>query len=350
MKHGSQTLVKLDVAVNGGEVLRPQRCPEVTVVWKNIGYCVQDGKGKKKVLSRLYGEAAPGTLTAVMGPSGAGKTTLLNIVSGHIDKGYEGEVQVNGYVRDSKLFNMHSCYVMQDDCLLQHLTVREALTMSAELRLPTLEHQELLKLEKNEVKRLYAVKFSPHQQMKVLLKRCFLCLTRNKVCVPTIMMSIVYWTTSQPMELYRIATVLLFSILVSSVGQSLAYVCSTAFRLQLAVFVALPAVAPWILFSGSFVQQRYVSAAVWWFTYTSHVYYGHRAMMFAVFGGGRGQLECDERDAGIACHPVDGEDVLDMLQARDVNLSEYFSILLAIDLSLKLIAFSLLKWRLWRKY
>ncbi|XP_077564204.1 ATP-binding cassette sub-family G member 1-like isoform X2 [Haemaphysalis longicornis] len=534
------------------------------------------------------------------------------------DKGYEGEVQVNGYVRDSKLFNMQSCYVMQDDCLLQHLTVREALTMSAELRLPTLEHQELLNLvddtisrwglghcagtltnslsggekrrlaisqelisrapvmlldeptsgldscsalrcarvlkslagsghtvicsihnpsatlfshfdrlymlsggmciyndsvdqllpflgsqnlhcpifhnpsdfiteiasgeygnlttklsrpftpddfvnhvgkkgtdschetvyggrlmskkEKNEVKRLYAVKFSPHQQMKVLLKRCFLCITRNKtasllrigvslffallltgmyygsgnraaqtqdiatmymlsiamlmfqsvgpnvltfpldisvvlreqrncwyspslyyvsriitevpltVCVPTIMMSIVYWTTSQPMELYRIATVLLFSILVSSVGQSLAYVCSTAFRLQLAVFVALPAVAPWILFSGSFVQQRYVSAAVWWFTYTSHVYYGHRAMMFAVFGGGRGQLECDERDAGIACHPVDGEDVLDMLQARDVNLSEYFSILLAIDLSLKLIAFSLLKWRLWRKY
>lgn len=147
VEDGGQILGKSYVSENGGEVVKLPSCPQVTVEWKNVEFCVQTGQGgKKKVLSRLYGRATPGTLTAVMGPSGAGKTTLLNILSGHFDKGYKGEVQVNGYVRDSKLFNMQSCYVMQDDCLVQYLTVKEALTMSAELRLPTLEHQDLLKL------------------------------------------------------------------------------------------------------------------------------------------------------------------------------------------------------------
>ncbi|XP_037517077.1 ATP-binding cassette sub-family G member 1-like [Rhipicephalus sanguineus] len=92
---------------------------------------------KKTLLNRLYGQANAGTMTAIMGPSGAGKTTLLNILSGHYDRGYEGEVQVNGYVREAKLFNLQSCYVMQDDCLLGYLTVRETLAMSVELRTST---------------------------------------------------------------------------------------------------------------------------------------------------------------------------------------------------------------------
>ncbi|KAK8789073.1 hypothetical protein V5799_021155 [Amblyomma americanum] len=58
------------------------------------------------------------------------------------DKGFEGEVHVNGYVRDTKLFNMQSCYVMQEDCLLQYLTVREALTISIELRMPGLGREK----------------------------------------------------------------------------------------------------------------------------------------------------------------------------------------------------------------
>ncbi|CAN7997062.1 unnamed protein product, partial [Ixodes hexagonus] len=58
------------------------------------------------------------------------------------DKGYKGEVQVNGWVRDTDLFNQQSCYVMQDDCLLPELTVREALTMSLQLRIPSLNRSK----------------------------------------------------------------------------------------------------------------------------------------------------------------------------------------------------------------
>ncbi|XP_049271836.1 ATP-binding cassette sub-family G member 1-like [Rhipicephalus sanguineus] len=113
---------------------------------ESVPWLVVARSRKKTLLNRLYGQANPGTLTAFMGPSGAGKTTLLNILSGHYDKGYKGEVLVNGYVREAKLFNLQSSYVMQDDCLLGYLTVRETLTMSVELRTPTCGRRKISEL------------------------------------------------------------------------------------------------------------------------------------------------------------------------------------------------------------
>ncbi|KAL3225966.1 hypothetical protein MRX96_025310 [Rhipicephalus microplus] len=109
----------------------------IRVAWKNLSYAVKTGKRLKSLVDNLSGEALPGTLTAIMGPSGAGKTTLLNLLTGFYDKGYKGEVQINGCVRDQSLFNKQSCYVMQDDRLLPALTVYEAISMSVQLRMPT---------------------------------------------------------------------------------------------------------------------------------------------------------------------------------------------------------------------
>ncbi|KAL1414537.1 hypothetical protein MTO96_007326 [Rhipicephalus appendiculatus] len=97
---------------NGGSALLKPEGPRstVTIEWKNVSYAVTHGKEKKTLVKNMYGKAASGTMTAIMGPSGAGKTTLLNVLSGHYDKGYEGEVQVNGWVRDTELFNRQSCY------------------------------------------------------------------------------------------------------------------------------------------------------------------------------------------------------------------------------------------------
>ncbi|XP_049525509.1 ATP-binding cassette sub-family G member 4 isoform X2 [Dermacentor silvarum] len=528
-------------------------------------------------------------------------------------EGYEGEVHVNGYLRDVKLFNMQSCYVMQDDCLLQDLTVREALTMSIELRtssngdqntshlvmelierwgleecadtltrnlsggekkrlaisqelisnpsvifldeptsgldsssalrcvrvlkslaasgrtvvcsihnpsarlfshfdnlytlsrgrciysglveqlLPFLEsqgihcpafnspsdfiteiaseeHGELTtKLsgffipddssiihenrrdsltltsyggrimsakEKEEGKRQYEARTMYYKQFKTLLKRSFLCVVRNKatcgarllvslffafllsvmfydsgnraarvrdtmtmylvallmllveyaattfitfpleidvllreqrncwyrpslyfvarmlsqvpltIVGPVIMMTIVHWTTSQPMEFRRLAFVLLFSIQFASTSESIGFVSSTPFSLEVATLVGLPAATPSILFCGYFVRPRYLFPAIRWLTYTSHMFYVHRAIMFALYGGGRGELKCDERDGDVLCVPVEGEAVLDMMEARDVDLLAYSLTVFAIDILLKFIAFSLLKWRL----
>ncbi|XP_050035420.1 ATP-binding cassette sub-family G member 1-like isoform X1 [Dermacentor andersoni] len=117
----------------------------IDVAWKNLTYKVKCGRTSRNLVQNMSGEVRSGTLTAVMGPSGAGKTTLLNLLTGFYDKGYTGEIHINGYVRERELFNKQSCYVMQEDRLLPVLTVFEAISMSVELRMPNIEPKDKAK-------------------------------------------------------------------------------------------------------------------------------------------------------------------------------------------------------------
>ena len=83
-------------------------------------------------------ELPPGQLVCVIGASGSGKTTLMNIISGR-RKPTSGAVKLGR-------FDIHECfsmlkqdmaYVPQRDPLHEYLTLRQALTYSARLRLPS---------------------------------------------------------------------------------------------------------------------------------------------------------------------------------------------------------------------
>lgn len=78
------------------------------------------------------------TITAILGPSGSGKTSLLNVLSGKIKStkicNLEGEVLANGKAFTKSNLANFSGYVMQNDILLETLTVRECLQFSADLK------------------------------------------------------------------------------------------------------------------------------------------------------------------------------------------------------------------------
>ena len=81
--------------------------------------------------------ARPSTLTAVIGPSGSGKSTLLNALVG-VSKPTSGAVSFDGRDLHAEYASLRSRIgiVPQDDVLHDRLTITQALSIAAELRMP----------------------------------------------------------------------------------------------------------------------------------------------------------------------------------------------------------------------
>lgn len=138
------------VTVNGNWVFQGPMI-NVDLEFRDITYDVKIKKNETKpILKNVNGCFKSGELTAVLGPSGAGKSSLLNILAGYhsTDSGsIGGKVLVNGVERNLRRFRKISCYIMQDDVLMPHLTVAESMMVSANLHL----RQVLLNGEKRKV-------------------------------------------------------------------------------------------------------------------------------------------------------------------------------------------------------
>ena len=108
---------------------------------RHLHYQVADRKSPKQKISLLKNinfRATPGDLIALMGPSGSGKTTLLHLLIG-LKQPSQGAVLLNGQALNEMLPALRGSfgYVPQDDLVHPELTVFEAVSYSARLRLPS---------------------------------------------------------------------------------------------------------------------------------------------------------------------------------------------------------------------
>ncbi|KAJ1686809.1 hypothetical protein LUZ63_018199 [Rhynchospora breviuscula] len=115
------------------------------LVWEDLTAVLPSyggGKPPRKLLQGISGYAVPGRIMAIMGPSGSGKSTLLDSLSGRLGRNVvlTGKVLLNGKKR--RLDYGVVAYVTQENVLLGTLTVRETITYSALLRLPTTMSKE----------------------------------------------------------------------------------------------------------------------------------------------------------------------------------------------------------------
>ena len=91
---------------------------------------------EKTLLDNISGIMPSGNLTAIMGASGAGKTTLLNVLSCRIPaEKTTGSLTANRTKYAFENFGDFANYVMQQDVLIETLTVRETLEFAANLKL-----------------------------------------------------------------------------------------------------------------------------------------------------------------------------------------------------------------------
>ncbi|KAI3449992.1 hypothetical protein Pfo_006657 [Paulownia fortunei] len=105
---------------------------DLTAVLPNFG-----NGPTRRLINGLTGYAVPGRIMAVMGPSGSGKSTFLDSLAGRLSGNVvmSGNVLLNG--RKRRLHYGVVAYVTQEDVFLGTLTVRETITYSALLRLPS---------------------------------------------------------------------------------------------------------------------------------------------------------------------------------------------------------------------
>lgn len=135
-----ERVVSEDEDLEDGEHVMTHHVVPVTVAWDRLECIVRDKRGHvmKRLLQGVSGEAKAGKLLAIMGPSGSGKTTLLNVLAGQLAASprlrLTGSLSING--RPFAKSKHRLAYVRQEDLFFSQLTVRETLSLAAELQLP----------------------------------------------------------------------------------------------------------------------------------------------------------------------------------------------------------------------
>uniref|UniRef100_A0A6P4EMB4 ATP-binding cassette sub-family G member 1 n=2 Tax=melanogaster group TaxID=32346 RepID=A0A6P4EMB4_DRORH len=157
-----------------------------------------------------------------------------------------------------------------------------------------------------------------------------------------IYVSIVYYFTSQPWELFRFSMFLSACLLISFVAQSVGLVVGAAMNVQNGVFLAPVMSVPFLLFSGFFVSFDAIPVYLRWITYLSYIRYGFEGTALATYGYGREKLRCFQ----TYCHFKSPTTTLEELDMVNANFTLDIVALIVIFVVLRISAYLFLRWKL----
>ncbi|XP_029667725.1 ATP-binding cassette sub-family G member 1-like isoform X1 [Formica exsecta] len=133
-------------------MLYTSKMAAVDIEFNDLTYAVRSSRKESKMLLKgISGQFKSGEITAIMGPSGAGKSTLLNVLAGYKYTDTSSSININGKPRNMQEFKKMSCYIMQEDLVQPKLTVMEAMSFAADLKLGRKKSQSEKRIAINEI-------------------------------------------------------------------------------------------------------------------------------------------------------------------------------------------------------
>lgn len=178
------------------------------------------------------------------------------------------------------------------------------------------------------------------------LKSYYLAITVSDIPFQAIFcvlyVTIVYFLTSQPPELFRFSMFLGTCLLISFVAQSVGLVVGAAMNVQNGVFLAPVMSVPFLLFSGFFVSFDAIPVYLRWITYLSYIRYGFEGTALATYSFGRKKLQCLQP----YCHFKKPTETLEELDMKNADFTLDVLALLLIFLVLRIAAYMFLRWKL----
>ena len=161
------TIGNVDLLFSGGTLVgRSQTDPAARTGGLQVQGATLTIEHDRTLLDNISFSARPGTLTAIIGPSGAGKSTLAKLIAG-ATLPTQGRVSFEGHDIHAAYASLRSRIglVPQDDVVHSRLTVDQALSYAAELRLPPDTTKEDRRLVVEQV--LEELELTPHANTRV---------------------------------------------------------------------------------------------------------------------------------------------------------------------------------------
>ncbi|CAK9303806.1 unnamed protein product [Gordionus sp. m RMFG-2023] len=166
-----------------------------------------------------------------------------------------------------------------------------------------------------------------------------------QIVFPLIYCTIVYWMTSQPMDMKRFVLFLTLATLTALISQSLGLIIGAGLNLQLAVFLGPLTAIPILLFSGFFINFDTIPPYLRWVSYASYVRYSFEGVLLAIYGFDRAPLKCTEK----FCFFKRSKDFLELMDVdNESNFKLDFICLISFFVGLRICVYFVLKYRVLR--